>query len=91
MRLQTDANHFPVYLKFYHMGAKAVALTVIGKLVSHSVTQLFNITLTDFIAQWDCQICSWQSIKTRFNTYGLDSPVRLEGVKWYKIIPLTVK
>jgi len=61
-RLKTYADNSPVHLNFNKMAAKAAALPGISQSVSHIVTQLFNITMTYFIAKLDCQICSARSI-----------------------------
>jgi len=76
-RLKTYADNSPVHLNLNQMGANAAALPGISQLVSHILTQLFNVATTYFIAKLDCQICSAPSIWTRLMTYGRDSPVCL--------------
>jgi hypothetical protein len=40
------------------MAATAALLQEISHAVYHSLTQLFNITMTFYIAKSDCQICT---------------------------------
>jgi len=77
-QLKTYANNSPVHLDLNQMEAKAAALPGISQLVSHILTQLFNMAMTYFIAKLDCQNCSARSVYMRLMSYGQDSPVRLK-------------
>jgi len=61
-RLKTYAYDFLVHLDFNHKAANEAALPGISKLVTHIVTLLFDITLTNLIEKFDCQISSVQCI-----------------------------
>jgi hypothetical protein len=53
-----------VGLKFDHIPANTAELVRIRKVLSWNQRQQFNIAATDYIGQWDWQICRESSVVT---------------------------
>jgi len=70
-----------MHLNMNHMLANTVTWPPICELVSRIPIQLIHIALTDYVANWDCEINSALTILTRLFVYAEDSQMHLKVVE----------
>jgi len=79
--LKTYTEDSLVHLNLDHMRTDVAALPRISKPVPHILTQQLHIALTDYIAKWDCDVCSTGSVAMRFIIDAEVSPAYLKVVQ----------